>query len=119
MKILAAIALALIGCAGAEPAQDAPTCQNITQEFYFGVSYLRDVRDEETNTKMTNGCTLKTITHYVLDSNGSGGGGGGSGPPDPRHCDVDACGGPNDKRITYSDPAPDDTISVLNTSIAN
>jgi len=64
---------------------------------------------------MNDGCTLKTITHYILDD-GSGGGGAGGSAPDPRHCDLDACGGPLDKRATYSDPVPFDVASTAGPS---
>ena len=100
------VALMLAGCAGVQPAQDEPAkCHNITQEFTVGVPFSWDVMDDEETTTMTNGCTLTTITHYVLDD-GSGGSGAGGSAPDPLHCDVDGCGGPLLKSATYSDPVP-------------
>jgi hypothetical protein len=106
------LVLAFAGCATAQDAPEAPAkCQNITREFTVGVPYSWDVMEDEENTVMANGCTLTTITHYVLDD-GSGGGGAGGSAPDPRHCDVDGCGGPLDKRVTYSDPAEDLKLNI-------
>jgi hypothetical protein len=110
MVKLIVVALLLVGCSGGDESAPAPTCTDITREFTVGVPYQWDVMETEDNTVMDNGCTLHTITNYVLDDGSGGGGAGGSGP-DPKHCDVDACGGPNDKRATYSDPAPD---AILN-----
>lgn len=110
MKFLIAV-LVFAGCATAQVEPEAPAkCQNITQEFTVGVPFSWDVMDDEETTTMTNGCTLTTITHYVLDD-GSGGGGAGGSAPDPLHCDVDGCGGPLLKSVTYSDPVESLTVN--------
>lgn len=69
---LIATALFLIGCTGIEVAETTPTCTNIIREFTVGVPFTWAVRDDEVNTRMDNGCTLTTITHYILDTDTSG-----------------------------------------------
>ncbi len=107
MRLIVA-ALLFAGCAGAEVVDTGEVCSNITREFNTGVPFEWAVHDEEVNTKMDNGCTLTTITHYVLeDNNASSGGGGGSLPIAywERGCGVDGCGGPIDHGGLVSNPS--------------
>lgn len=103
MKFAMPLVLVLIGCTGTKAAQDT-TCENITRELTVGVPYAWAVMDEEINNKMNDGCTFTTITHYVFNPTDGGVGGAGGSAPDPRHCDVDACGGPLLRVVDFIDP---------------
>lgn len=102
--LLVLIMIFIAGCGGNlnTMSADGFTCKNSVEEFTVDVPYTWDVMDDEETTTQANGCTLTVITHYVLDTTGDGLGGSA---PDPRHCDVDGCGGPLNYRSVYSDPA--------------
>lgn len=91
------IFLLLSGCAlqvGNEPMQK---CEDVFKEKIVGVPYSFDVADVETNTKMVDGCTLTTLTHYVLEDPSEDSSDHKGGLPVAyyeRGCGFDGCDGP-------------------------